>query len=69
MSSIIGKGDRFTLIESDKFSAGYTGLRNQPITVDILVDRQTCVQYLCYKGCALTPLIGPDGKPLLWENE
>ncbi len=37
----------------------------------IWVDRETRVQYLVSvsgQGCGLTPLIGPDGKPLLYTE-
>lgn len=37
----------------------------------ILVDKATGVQYLCthngYSG-GVTPLLGPDGQPLLWKS-
>ena len=41
-----------------------SGLRG----VSVLVDRQTCVQYLFVKAGnagGLTPLLGRDGRPLL----
>ncbi len=38
----------------------------------IFVDRETGVQYLSVavgQGAGLTPLLGPDGKPLLYQQE
>ena len=40
--------------------------------VRILLDRETGVQYLCTwlgNGGGITPLLGPDGKPLVGEKE
>ena len=36
---------------------------------DIIVDRQTKVQYLIHEDYGITPLIDADGKPILYKEE
>ncbi len=46
--------------------SGWTAEQN------IWVDRETGVQYLVLtsgQGCGVTPLIGADGKPLIYQPE
>ena len=38
-------------------------------TFDIIVDRQTKVQYLNYGEYGITPLIDSDGKPILYKDD
>ena len=38
-------------------------------TFDVIVDRQTKVQYLNYGVCGICPLIDSDGKPILYIDE
>lgn len=38
-------------------------------TFDVIVDRQTKVQYLNYGDYGITPLIDADGKPILYKDE
>jgi len=38
-------------------------------TFDVIVDRQTKVQYLNYVGCGISPLIDADGKPILYKDD
>jgi len=36
---------------------------------EIIVDRKTKVQYLCYGDYGITPLIDADGKPILYKDK
>ena len=38
-------------------------------TFEVIVDRKTKVQYLCYEDYGITPFIGADGKPILYKDE
>ena len=38
-------------------------------TFDVIVDRQTKVQYLNYGEYGITPLINSDGKPILYKDD
>lgn len=38
-------------------------------TFDVIVDRQTKVQYLNYGEYGITPLIDSDGKPILYKDD
>jgi len=38
-------------------------------TFDVIVDRQTKVQYLNYGDYGITPLIDADGKPILYKDD
>ena len=38
-------------------------------TFEIIVDRQTKVQYLCYNDSGITPLIDAEGKPILYKDK
>lgn len=38
-------------------------------TFDVIVDRQTKVQYLIHEDYGITPLIDADGKPILYKEE
>ena len=38
-------------------------------TFDVIVDRQTRVQYLNYGDYGITPLIDSDGKPILYKDD
>lgn len=38
-------------------------------TFEIIVDRKTKVQYLCYGDYGITPLIDADGKPILYKDK
>jgi hypothetical protein len=38
-------------------------------TFDVIVDRQTKVQYLRYEDYGITPLIDADGKPILYKDK
>ena len=38
-------------------------------TFEVIVDRKTKVQYLCYEDYGITPFIGVDGKPILYKDE
>ena len=38
-------------------------------TFDVIVDRETKVQYLRYEDYGITPLIDSDGKPILYKDE
>ena len=55
--------DRFITVHSQSgFSVGYA----------VIVDKETRVQYLWREkgfGAGLTVLLGPDGKPLLYDGE
>jgi len=36
---------------------------------EIIVDRKTKVQYLCYGDYGITPFIDADGKPILYKDK
>ena len=36
---------------------------------ELIVDRKTKVQYLCYGDYGITPFIDADGKPILYKDE
>jgi hypothetical protein len=38
-------------------------------TFEVIVDRKTKVQYLCYGDYGITPLIDADGKPILYKDD
>jgi hypothetical protein len=38
-------------------------------TFEVIVDRKTKVQYLCYGDYGITPLIDADGKPILYKDK
>jgi hypothetical protein len=38
-------------------------------TFEVIVDRKTKVQYLCYGDYGITPFIDADGKPILYKDE
>jgi hypothetical protein len=38
-------------------------------TFEIIVDRKTKVQYLCYGDYGITPFIDADGKPILYKDK
>ena len=38
-------------------------------TFEVIVDRKTKVQYLCYEDYGITPLIDADGKPILYKDD
>ena len=38
-------------------------------TFEVIVDRKTKVQYLCYEDYGITPFIGADGKPILYKDD
>lgn len=38
-------------------------------TFDVIVDRETKVQYLKYGDYGITPLIDADGKPILYKDD
>ncbi len=38
-------------------------------TFDVIVDRETKVQYLNYGEYGITPLIDSDGKPILYKDD
>jgi hypothetical protein len=38
-------------------------------TFEVIVDRKTKVQYLCYGDYWITPFIDADGKPILYKDE
>ena len=38
-------------------------------TFEVIVDRKTKVQYLCYGDYGITPFIDADGKPILYKDK
>lgn len=38
-------------------------------TFEVIVDRKTKVQYLCYEDYGITPFIDADGKPILYKDK
>lgn len=38
-------------------------------TFEVIVDRKTKVQYLCYGDYGITPFIDADGKPILYKDD
>ena len=36
---------------------------------EVIVDRKTKVQYLCYGDYGITPFIDADGKPILYKDD
>lgn len=38
-------------------------------TFEVIVDRKTKIQYLCYGDYGITPFIDADGKPILYKDE
>ena len=36
---------------------------------ELIVDRKTKVQYLCFGDYGITPLIDADGKPILYKDD
>lgn len=62
----MAKEERFIVIHKEG-----SGLSEYGVCM-ILVDKETGVGYLAWKsgyGAGLTPLLGPDGKPIVYKVE
>ena len=55
--------DRFFRISSYNLPDDWDG------ALEVIVDRKTKVQYLCYGDYGITPFIDADGKPILYNDE